>query len=237
LADKSGSRFAWWAFTMKLLLVEDSHRLRATLARGLKHSGFVVEEAHDGPSGLWAALHLQPDVVLLDLTLPGFDGLELLARLRAQPQYVPVLLMTARDQVEDRLRGFEAGADDYLPKPFDLRELQARARALGRRAGPTAAPVLQVGDLTLDTSRGEVRRGGIELGLRRRERRLLELLIAHAGKIVSRADIESKLYADETDLRSNSIDAAISQLRRHIDVPGQSSRISTMRGEGYRLER
>jgi DNA-binding response OmpR family regulator len=222
---------------MKLLLVEDAHGLRVALARGLKQSGFVVEEAHDGPGGLWAATHLQPDVVLLDLGLPGFDGLELLRRLRAQSTHVPVLLMTARDEVEDRLRGFDAGADDYLPKPFDLRELQARARALGRRAASSAAPVLQVGDLTLDTVRGEVRRAGVTLELRRRERRLLELLITNAGKIVSRADIEHKLYAEEVDLRSNSIDAAISQLRRRIDVPGQASRILTLRGEGYRLER
>lgn len=222
---------------MKLLVVEDAIRLRATLARGLRRSGFVVEEANDGPSGLWAAMNLHPDVVVLDLMLPGFDGFELLARLRAHERYVPVLMMTTRDEIEDRLRGFEAGADDYLPKPFDLRELAARARALGRRPAAVPAPVVQVGDLTLDTARGEVRRDGTVLSLRRRERCLLELLATNVGKVVSRTDIETKLYASEVELRSNSVDVAISQLRRQVDVPGQASRIRTLRGEGYLLER
>lgn len=222
---------------MKLLVVEDSIRLRLTLARGLRRSGFVVEEANDGPTGLWAATNLDPDVVLLDLLLPGFDGFELLARLRARDCFMPVLMMTTLEDVENRLRGFEAGADDYLPKPFDLRELAARARALARRAPAAPTPVLKVGDLTLDKARGEVQRAGVVLALRRRERCLLELLLSNAGKIVTRQDIENKLYANEVELNSNSVDAAIWQLRREIDVPGEASRIRTLRGEGYRLER
>ncbi|SDZ26159.1 two-component system, OmpR family, copper resistance phosphate regulon response regulator CusR/two-component system, OmpR family, response regulator TctD [Variovorax sp. YR634] len=222
---------------MKLLLVEDSPKLRAALVRGLTHLGFVVEEAHDGPTGLWAAENTHPDVVVLDVMLPGFDGIELLRRMRARNIATPVLMLTALAEVEDRLKGFEAGTDDYLPKPFDLRELAARAQALVRRVSAWAHPVIVLGDLEIDSARCEVRRDGATLPMRRRERALLELLALSGGKAVSRQTIEAKLYAGDSDLRSNSIEAAVSQLRRWIDVPGQRSRIVTLRGEGYRLER
>ncbi|HEV8692127.1 MAG TPA: response regulator transcription factor, partial [Ideonella sp.] len=200
--------------------------------------GWVVEQAHDGPSGLWAATELAPDVIALDVMLPGYDGLELLRRLRARGQQAPVLLLSALAEIEDRLQGFEAGADDYLPKPFDLRELAARLRALAARHGgaPAALPTV-VGDLLIDRQRSEVRRNGELLPMRRRERLLLELLSNQRGCLVRRATIEAKLYAEATELQSNSVEAAVSQLRRWIDEPEHPSRIVTLRGEGYRLER
>ncbi|AKJ30139.1 response regulator transcription factor [Caldimonas brevitalea] len=222
---------------MKLLVVEDTPGLRQALAKGLAKLGFAVESAHDGPTGLWAAQHSQADVIVLDVMLPGFDGLELLRRLRGSRDTTPVLLLTALGEIEDRLGGFEAGADDYLPKPFDLRELAARARALARRRTAAVLPVIELDDLQIDGARAEVRRDGLPLPMRRRERLLLELLAAHRGQTVSRQDIEAKLYSNEVDLRSNSIEAAVSQLRRWIDRPGEPSRIVTLRGVGYRLDR
>jgi DNA-binding response OmpR family regulator len=225
---------------MKMLLVEDAPGLRLALARGLSELGFVVEQAHDGPTGLWAAQHTNPDVLVLDVMLPGFDGLELLKRLRHSGNTTPALILSALGEVEDRLAGFDVGADDYLPKPFDLRELAARAVALVRRrskVGTSATPALVLGDVEIDMQRGEVRRHGVPVTLRRRERALLELLALNLGQMVKRETIESKLYSDEVNLRSNSVDAAVSQLRRFIDTPGQPSRIVTLRGEGYRLER
>ncbi len=223
---------------MKLLLVEDSPGLRDTLVRGLTRLGWVVEQAHDGPSGLWAATELAPDVIALDVMLPGFDGLELLRRLRARACHTPVLMLSALAEIEDRLQGFEAGADDYLAKPFDLRELAARLRALAARQGgePAALPIV-VGDLQIDRQRSEVRRNGQLLPMRRRERLLLELLSSQRGCLVRRATIEAKLYGEATELQSNSVEAAVSQLRRWIDEPGQPSRIVTQRGEGYRLDK
>jgi DNA-binding response OmpR family regulator len=223
---------------VKVLLVEDSPGLRDSLVRGLSRLGLVVEQAHDGPSGLWAATELQPDVIALDVMLPGFDGLELLRRLRARQLRTPVLMLSALTEVEDKLQGFEAGADDYLPKPFDLRELAARLRVLAARhaAEPGAAPI-EVGDLRIDRTRSEVRRKGELLPMRRRERLLLELLSSQRGCVVKRTTIEAKLYADATELQSNSVEAAVSQLRRWIDEPGKPSRIVTQRGEGYKLER
>ena len=223
---------------MKLLLVEDTPGLRHTLALGLRRLGMVVEEAHDGPTGLWAATQLQPDVIALDVMLPGFDGIELLRRLRQQKNATPVLMLSALGEVEDRLRGFEAGADDYLAKPFDLRELAARAYALARRQAAAPPPdLIRIGDIALDPARGTVQREGAPLAMRRRERLLLELLGQNLGRVVSRATIEAKLYADSAELQSNSVEAAVSQLRRLIDTPGEPSRIVTLRGEGYRLER
>ena len=150
---------------------------------------------------------------------------------------MPVLVFTAMADVEDRLRAFDAGADDCMPKPVDLRELAARARALASRAGAAPCDVLALGDLRIDLARGEVCRDGRPVPMRRRERLLLEVLFTQQGRIVSRAKIEAKLYGECTELQSNSVEAAVSQLRRWIDPPDGPSRITTLRGEGYRLER
>lgn len=222
---------------MKLLLVQDCAAQRDAIAAGLRRGGVVVEEAVDGATGLWAARHLDPDVVVIDLGAPGFDGVTLLRRLRADGVATRVLLLTAIADTEDRLRGFEAGADDCMPKPVDLRELAARARALVSRTRVAPCDVVALGDLRLDLARGQVCRDGRPVPMRRRERLLLEVLFAQQGRIVSRAKIEAKLYGDCTELQSNSVEAAVSQLRRWIDPPEGPSRITTLRGEGYRLDR
>jgi DNA-binding response OmpR family regulator len=174
---------------------------------------------------------------VIDLASPGCDGVALLRRLRAEGVAAPVLLLTAAGDTEDRLRGFEAGADDCMPKPVDLRELAARARALVSRTRAAPCDVVALGDLRLDLARGQVCRDGRPVPMRRRERLLLEVLCAQQGRIVSRAKIEAKLYGDCTELQSNSVEAAVSQLRRWIDPPEGPSRITTLRGEGYRLDR
>jgi DNA-binding response OmpR family regulator len=221
---------------MKVLLVEDVPGLRHAMAQGLTRLGFVVEQAEDGPSGLWAARETGPDVLVLDVGLPGFDGLELLRRLRAENNTTPALMLTAMCELDDRLAGFDSGADDYIAKPVDVREVAARVRALARRAAGPGDAVVALGDIELDLQRHELRRDGEPIEMRRRERALLELLALHRGQLVSRTQIEAKLYHDETDLRSNSIESAVSCLRRIIDRPGEASRITTLRGEGYRLE-
>jgi len=222
---------------VKLLLVEHPREPRDTTAAALRRTGFVVEVFDDGAAGLWAARHLDPDVIVIDLPPPGFDGVMLLRRLRAQGLAMPVLVVTPQSDVEARLRCFDAGADDCLPHPADLRELAARARALAFRARAAPCDVATLGDLRIDRGRGEVCRDGRPVPMRRRERLLLEVLFAQQGRLVSRAKIESKLYGDCMDLQSNSVEAAVSQLRRWIDPPGGPSRITTLRGEGYRLER
>jgi DNA-binding response OmpR family regulator len=222
---------------VKLLLVEHSPDLRDTTAAALRRAGFVVEAFDDGAAGLWAARHLDPDVIVIDLPPTGFDGPMLLRRLRAEGVATPVLMLTAAADVEARLHCFDVGADDCMPHPADLRELAARARALALRARAAPSDVATLGDLHIDRSRGEVCRDGRPVPMRRRERLLLEVLFAQQGRLVSRAKIESKLYGDCTDLQSNSVEAAVSQLRRWIDPPGGPSRITTLRGEGYRLER
>ena len=221
---------------MKLLLVEDATRLRQCIARGLEQLGFVVEQAEDGPGGLWAARESMADVLILDVSLPGFSGVELLKQLRSEGVQTPALFLTSKADLDDRLCGFDAGADDYVVKPVDVRELAARATALMRRSAGSRDSVLSCADIEVDLSKAEVRLQGRPIDLCRRERLLLELLVVNRGRVVTRRQIESKLYNDETEPSSNSVEAAVSRLRRAIDVAGRPSRIKTLRGEGYRLE-
>jgi DNA-binding response OmpR family regulator len=221
---------------MKLLLVNDSAAARGTLAAELRRGGHVVELAADGESGRWAALSLDADAVVIDLHAPPSAGLALLRDLRARGCAVPALLMAATADVEERLLAFEGGADDCLARPADPRELAARARALVSRARALPCGAVAFGDLRLDPARAQVCRDGRPVPMRRRERLLLELLFEQQGRVVSRAKIEAKLYADCTELQSNCVEAAVSQLRRWIDPPLGPSRITTLRGEGYRLD-
>lgn len=222
---------------MKLLLVQDSEALCDTVGAGLRRGGFVVEVVPDAASACWAARHLDADVIVVDLQASESDGLALLHELRADAASTPVLMVSASADVEARLRAFEAGADDCLSRPMDLRELAARARALASRARPPPCAEAALGDLRLDPARAQVSRDGRPVPMRRRERLLLELLFEQKGRVVSRAKIESKLYTECTELQSNSVEAAVSQLRRWIDPPHGPSRITTLRGEGYRLDR
>ena len=220
---------------MKVLVVEDSDILRDSLCRGLCASGHVVETARDGEIGLWHAEEAAYDVLLLDIGLPKLDGLELLTRLRAGGVRTPVLLLTARDGVDERVRGLRAGADDYVVKPFAFEEVLARIEALARRASGHAANEIVAGDLALDLAARTVRIAGVPVALPRREYALLELLALRIGVVVARAEIERRIYDERVEPNSNVIDAAVSLLRKAIDPEGGPSRIETRRGQGYRL--
>ena len=220
---------------MKVLVVEDHAPLRESLCQGLSEEGFVVESAGDGEDGLWRARNCQADVIVLDLMLPKMDGLTLLRTLRQDDRKTPVLILTARDAVEDRIRGLDLGADDYLPKPFAFDEMLARVRALGRRRYDDRSPVLEVGDLRIDTARRRVTAGGSEVALTPREYTLLEMLARRRGEAISREEIWNRAYEFDSDAMSNVVDVYIGYLRRKLDAPGQPSRIETIRGFGYRL--
>ena len=220
---------------VKVLVVEDEPRLAALLARGLTEAGHVVVVRHDGPGGLSAAVLDPFDAVVLDWMLPGLDGAQVLTRLRGQGNTTPVLMLTARQGVVDRIAGLDAGADDYLPKPFAFDELLARLRALARRGTVPETPTLQVGDLRVDLERRQVHRGGVLVELTAREFDVLVLLARRAGRCVTRYQILQEVWDGETDLRSNVIDVYVANLRAKLDKPFGCTSIQTLRGAGYRL--
>lgn len=225
---------------MRILLAEDSQRLQRALSTGLRREGCAVDLAGDGNSALWHATHHPYDVIILDLMLPGMDGLEVLRRLREaggeNGADTNVLVLTARDSVSDRVTGLRAGADDYLVKPFAFEELLARIQALVRRRHNVRNPTITIDDLSIDTAARKVTRGGQEIELAAREYALLEFLALRSGQVVSRSEIESHLYDEQADLMSNVIDAAVYALRKKIDAPGRPSFIQTRRGMGYMLQ-
>ncbi len=221
---------------MKVLLVEDYVPLRKSVARGLQEAGFAVDATGDGEEGLWYARSGDYDVIVLDLMLPKVDGLTILRRLREREDPVPVLILTARDTVPDRVRGLDLGADDYLVKPFAFEEFLARVRALVRRKYETRSPSVQVGDLTVDTSRRTARRGGRTIELTPREYALLELLALRAGQVVSRTEIWEHLYDFAAEPASNVIDVYIGHLRKRLEAGGRPRLIHTRRGLGYMLD-
>jgi DNA-binding response OmpR family regulator len=219
---------------MRLLLVEDSERLQRSLGTGLRRAGYAVDITGSGADGLYRASAVDYDVLILDIMLPGLDGLSVLRRLREQGRDTHVLLLTARDTVDDRVTGLRAGADDYLVKPFAFDELLARVEALGRREG-RKSPVVRVGDLQIHPAARTVTRGTQEIPLLPREFALLAYLAARAGEVVSRTEIEAHIYDDRVEPMSNVIDSAICALRRKIDSPGVASMITTRRRVGYVL--
>jgi DNA-binding response OmpR family regulator len=218
---------------MHLLLIEDSLRLRNALGRGLRKAGYALDIAGDGNEGLWLAQSNAYDVMILDLLLPGIDGLTLLRKLRAGQNSVHVLILTARDTIEDRVLGLGAGADDYLIKPFAFEELLARVHALCRRSYQQKNPCIVLDDLEIDTAARVARRRGKALDLTPREFNLLEYLALRRGEVVSRTDIEAHIYPDAADLMSNAVDSAICTLRKKITAPGHRCLIETRRGLGY----
>jgi len=221
---------------MRVLVVEDSTRLQAAVARGLRRSGYAVDVTGNGEEGLWLATSNEYDVVILDLMLPGLDGLTVLERLRGHEGGAHVLILTARDTVDDRVRGLRAGADDYLVKPFALEEMLARVQALCRRSYRRKNPHIEVGGgLLIDTAARTASRDGAPLELTAREYALLEYLALRQGEVVSRSDIEAHLYADSAELMSNVVDSAICSLRKKITPPGTTPLIRTRRGMGYVL--
>jgi len=223
---------------MKILLAEDDVRLADLLEQSLVEAGWQVETHHDGGSAYASALTSgDHDVLLLDRMLPGLDGVTISRRLREHGVRTPVLMLTARTSLADRVDGLDAGADDYLAKPFELEELLARLRALHRRAHlDDAEHLLQVGDLVLDPQAHRVTRAGREIELSAREFAILQLLLERTGRVVSRYTILDEVWDGDTDLRSNVIDVHVASLRAKIDRPFGTSTITTLRGAGYRVE-
>jgi DNA-binding response OmpR family regulator len=220
---------------MKLLLIEDSQRLQRTLGTGLRRAGYALDIAGDGTTGLQLAETHQYDVIILDLMLPGLDGLGVLRRLRAGGGDAHVLILTAKDSTEDRVTGLRAGADDFMAKPFAFDELVARIQALVRRRHGQKNPRIAIGPLEIDTAARRVIRQGVAVNLAPREYALLEYLAARRGEVVTRREIEDRLYAGQTEIASNAVDSAVCALRRRIDGPEDESLIETRRGQGYVL--
>jgi two-component system OmpR family response regulator len=224
---------------VRILVAEDEPRLAALLEQSLAEAGWRVDVHGDGRSALTAAMRAgeEPyDVLLLDWMLPELDGMAVCRRLRELGVRTPVLMLTARGTVPDRIAGLDAGADDYLVKPFDLDELFARIRALHRRATEHEASPLEVGGLVVDPLSRRTSRSGVEIELSAREFDILELLMRRAGRVVTRFTILDEVWDGETDLRSNVIDVHIAGLRAKIDKPFGTHTITTLRGSGYRLE-
>jgi two-component system OmpR family response regulator len=223
---------------VRILVAEDEPRLAALLQQSLAEAGWDVDVHGDGRSALSAAMAGDPayDVLLLDWMLPLLDGVSVCRRLRELGIRTPVLMLTARSTVPDRIAGLDAGADDYLVKPFDLDELFARVRALHRRVTEDGVQPLRVGGLVLDPAARRTSRDGVEIELSAREFDILELLMRRAGRVVTRFTILDEVWDGETDLRSNVIDVHVAGLRAKIDKPFGTQTITTLRGAGYRLE-
>lgn len=220
---------------MRILVVEDDEALAGTLVRGLTRDGMAPDRVDCGEEALWRAQATAYDAIVLDVMLPGMDGIATCARLRDEGVRSPVLMLTARDAVPDRVSGLDAGADDYLSKPFAWDELVARLRALARRGEVAHRPVLEVGPLALDTVRREVRRDGERVDLSGREHALLELMMRRPGAALSRLELLEGAWDAAYENRSNVIDVHVAGLRRKLDRPDQESLIETVRGVGYRL--
>lgn len=221
---------------MRLLLVEDSQRLQRSLTLGLKQAGYVVDVTGDGRDALWRATTVAYDVIILDIMIPSLDGLEVLKELRQAGKDTHVLLLTAKDAVEDRVKGLQAGADDYLIKPFSFEELLARVQALCRRAYAQKSPEIKLGDLTLNSVKHELLCQRRNVELLPREFRLLQLLLLRRGEVVSRPEIEAHLYDDQAEIMSNVVESTVSLLRKKLVAAGSSTLIQTRRGFGYLVE-
>ena len=220
---------------MRVLVVEDEIRMARLVKRGLEEEGYAVDIAQDGPEGLWLATENPYGAIVLDVMLPGYDGFELCRRLRSAGKWMPVLMLTARDSVGDRVRGLDAGADDYLVKPFSLLELAARLRALSRRDDRSRPVVLAEGDLKLDPAAKRAWRDGTELHLSPKEFALLELFLRHPGQVLTRSQVIADVWDFAYDGGSNVVDQYVNYLRRKIDTPFDRHDIETVRGMGYRL--
>jgi DNA-binding response OmpR family regulator len=220
---------------MRILLVEDDRKAAQLLARGLVEEGFAVDLAHSTEEAERCLAAHEPDLLVLDWMLPGQDGASWCQALRQRGLRLPVLMLTARDALLDRVAGLDMGADDYLTKPFAFEELLARLRSLRRRSDYARPPVLQVADLRLDPLGQRVARGAIPLDLTRREYAILELLMQHAGSVVSRAQLIEQIWKTELIGIDNLIDAHLHKLRRKVDPPGLPALIHTVRGRGFRI--
>ena len=221
---------------MRILLVEDEPRMADVIAKGLREQSYAVDVAQDGAAGLYQTSINDYDVIVLDVLLPERDGYEVCRELRQRGDSTPVLMLTARAAIDDRITGFDAGADDYLTKPFSFRELLARIRALLRRDVQLRPDVLQIEDLTIDSASHRVSRGNHEVQLTAKEYALLEYLARRAGQLVSRAEIAAHVWDDTFDPFSNAIEVYINRLRKKIDGNHPIKLLHTRRGEGYLLQ-
>jgi two-component system OmpR family response regulator len=222
---------------MRILVVEDELKMAALLRRGLVEEGYAVDVARTGDDAVWMAAATEFDAIVLDLMLPGVDGIEVCRRVRENGVWAPVLMLTARDAVGDRVAGLDAGADDYLPKPFSFAELLARLRALQRRGGVERPVVLEVDDLRLDPAMHQVWRGSTEVNLSAKEFSLLETFMRRPGQALSRLQLLEHAWDYAYENRSNVVDVYVRYLREKIDRPFDRDSIETVRGVGYRLRR
>jgi two-component system OmpR family response regulator len=222
---------------MRVLVVEDENKMAALIRRGLREEGLVADVARTGEDALWMAGSTEFDAIVLDVMLPGLDGFETCRRLRADGVWAPILMLTARDAVEDRVAGLDSGADDYLVKPFSFAELLARLRALARRDPVERPAVLEAAGLRLDPATRQVWRGRDEISLSAREFALLEAFMRRPGDVLSRYQLLEHAWDYEYENRSNVIDVYVRYLREKIDRPFGTDSIETVRGAGYRLRR
>jgi two-component system copper resistance phosphate regulon response regulator CusR len=218
---------------MKLLLVEDDAKAARSLQQGLREEGFIVDIVGDADAGLEAALANRCDLMILDVSLPGMDGWEVLAEVRASGSALPIIMLTARDALDDRVKGLSMGADDYVVKPFAFSELAARVSAVLRRKDGRASTILTFEDLSLDLTRGKVRRGDAAVDLTHRELQLLELFMRHREEVLSRTYIAERVWEVTFDGDSNVVDVSVWRLRGKIDEPYERKFIHTVRGRGY----
>ena len=221
---------------MRILLVEDDPGVRRFVVKGLREQAYAVDTAANGEEALYHAEINEYDLIILDVMIPPPDGFEVCRKLRQSGKRVPILMLTARDAVEDRVTGLDRGADDYLTKPFEFRELLARLRALLRRSSELQPPRLVVGDLILDTAEQSASRSGHAISLTHKEYALLEYLVRNAGRVVNRSDIAEHVWDESFDPFSNLIEVYINRLRRKIDPDGSSALLQTRRGAGYILK-
>ena len=222
---------------MRILVVEDELKMAALLRRGLAEEGHAVDVARTGDDGVWMAQAAEYDAIVLDLMLPGLDGVSVCRRWRENGVWAPVLMLTARDAIEDRVAGLDAGADDYLQKPFSFVELLARLRALARRGAPERPLVLEVGDLRLDPASRQVWRADSEIGLSATEFALLEAFMRRPGDVLSRLQLLEHAWDYAYETRSNVVDVYVRYLREKIDRPFGLRSLETVRGAGYRLRK
>lgn len=221
---------------MKILIIEDEKRMAGILKKGLEENAFIVDLAGDGEEGLYMAENYPYDAVLLDIMLPVMDGLTVLNALRSKRREVPVLLITARGEIESRIRGLNFGADDYIVKPFDFHELLARLKSVIRRSKGKPSPLVAIDDLSLDTNSRSVSRGGREIRLSATEYNLLEYLALNSGRVISRTELTEHIYDTDFDRDSNVIDVYVNHLRNKLDKGFDRQLIHTVRGAGYILK-
>jgi two-component system OmpR family response regulator len=220
---------------VRVLVVEDEVKLASLIRKALREQGMLADVAINGEDALWMAGATPYDVLVLDVNLPGIDGFEVCHRLRVDGVRTPILMLTARDGVDDRITGLDTGADDYVVKPFDFNELFARVRALARRGPVERGPMLVVGDLSLDLATHLVKRGDVEIALSTKELQLLEVFMRRPDQVLSRYDLLEGAWAMDYENRSNVVDVYVRYLREKIDRPFAVETIETVRGAGYRL--